>query len=152
MTASPIEVAVDSSVLCALLLQEPGWQTIRGFLARPDVAVMLAGPVLTEAIEVTRRKGNQSSADQLHQTIQAQGMRVEHPTDDDLVRAAELLELSKGNPGPPHPRSSLPVTLSLGDSLILAIAERCGASVLTRDKYWKWMVDQNLLKLRVVIP
>jgi hypothetical protein len=39
-----------------------------------------------------------------------------------------------------------------GDALILAVTERLGCPVLTRDGYWKWMVDQGLLGVLVVIP
>lgn len=80
------------------------------------------------------------------------GLRVEHPTDDDLVRAAELIEISDDNPGPKSPRSNTESTLSLGDALILAVTERLGCMVLTRDGYWKWMVDEGHMKVRVAIP
>lgn len=43
-------------------------------------------------------------------------------------------------------------TLSLGDALILAVTERLGCMVLTRDGYWKWMVDEGHLKVQVAIP
>jgi PIN domain nuclease of toxin-antitoxin system len=44
------------------------------------------------------------------------------------------------------------VTLSLGDALILAVTERLGCMVLTRDRYWKWMVDEGHLAIRIAIP
>jgi hypothetical protein len=80
------------------------------------------------------------------------GVRTEHPTDEDLLRAAELLEMSDRNPGPPKTTVGAEPTLSLGDALILATTERLGDPVLTRDSYWKWMVDQALLDVVVLVP
>ncbi len=142
----------DSSVIVTLVLQESGWQPIQRVLANPDVDAILPGPVLTEAISVARRKGNQSTGEQIWEALSAFGARVEHPTEEDLIRAAELIEMSEDNPGPPNPRNGKEATLSLGDALIIAIAERLGHLVLTRDEYWKWMVDEDLLDLNVHIP
>lgn len=147
-----VQLCLDSSVVCTLLLQERGWQAIMNTLGRPEVEALLPGPALTESIVVARRKGNQSPAAQISQALAAMGLRVEHPTDADLVRAAELIEISDDNPGPPPPRSDRDSTLSLGDALILAITERLGCMVLTRDHYWKWMVEQGHLQVRVAIP
>jgi len=121
-------------------------------LERPEVEGILPGPALTESISVARRKGNHSSAAQISQALAADGLRVEHPTDDDLVRAAELIEISHNNPGPPPPHSDQDATLSLGDALILAVTERLGCMVLTRDGYWKWLASGGHLKVQVKIP
>ncbi len=145
-------LCLDSSVVCTLLLQERGWQAIMNMLERPDVDGILPGPSLTESIWVTRRRGNQSPPTQISTTLAALGLRVEHPTDGDLVRAAELIEISHDNPGPPAAHPDRDATLSLGDALILAITERLGCMVLTRDGYWKWMVDEGHLDVRVAIP
>ena len=150
--AQRIELCLDSSVVCTLLLQERGWQAIHRTLQRSEVDGVLPGPALTEAIRVARRKGNQSTAHQIREALTALGLRVEHPTDGDLVRAAELIEISDDNPGPPSPRSNRDATLSLGDALILAVTERLGCMVLTRDAYWKWMVDEGHLGVNVTIP
>jgi PIN domain nuclease of toxin-antitoxin system len=88
----------------------------------------------------------------LYNALIALGLRVEHPLDEDLVRAAELIEVSEDNPGPPPAHSNRETTLSLGDSMILAITERLGHTVLTRDTYWKWMVDEGLIDIAVVVP
>lgn len=146
------QLCLDSSVVCTILLQERGWQAITAALERPEVEGILPGPALTESISVARRKGNQSPPAQISHALAAAGLRVEHPTDDDLVRAAELIEISHNNPGPPPPHSDRDATLSLGDALILAVTERLGCMVLTRDSYWKWMVDEGHLKVQVAIP
>lgn len=99
-----------------------------------------------------RRKGNSSSPSQTFAALSALGLRVEHPEDEDLLRAAELLEVSDANPGVPDVRTRVVSTLSLGDALILAVTERLGCPVLTRDGYGRWMVDQGLLGVQVVIP
>lgn len=145
-------LCLDSSVVCSLLLQERGWQAILHTLQRPDVEGILPGPALTECIAVVRRRGNQSSPTQISEALIAIGLRVEHPTDTDLVRAAELIEISDDNPGPPPPHSDRDATLSLGDALILAVTERLECMVLTRDSYWKWMVDEGHLHVKIAIP
>lgn len=146
------QLCLDSSVVCTVLLQERGWQAIMNALARPEVEGILPGPALTEAIWVVRRKGNQSAPAQIAEALAAMGLQIEHLTDDDLVRAAELIEISDNNPGPPPPHSDRDSTLSLGDALILAVTERLGCMVLTRDGYWKWMVAEGHLKVQVAIP
>jgi len=140
------EAIFDSSAVVTMLLQERGWQAIERVLSNPAVDAVLAGPALTEVVTVARRKGNQSTGREMWDALAALGVRVEHPTDDDLLRAAELMELSEANPGEDN------ATLSLGDALILAIGERLSCTIITRDVYWKWMVEQGLLALKVNVP
>ena len=147
-----LTLAMDSSVIVAFLLQETTWKSVHRVLEMPHVSTVLPGPALAESINVARRKGNQSSGEQIYAALTALGVRVEHPTDDDLVRAAELLEISRDNPGPPHPLTDQQGTLSLGDALILATVERLECKVLTRDDYWSWMVEQSLLDVQVIVP
>jgi PIN domain nuclease of toxin-antitoxin system len=146
------KVSFDSSAVLTFLLQERGWQAIHTFVARPDVDAVLPGPALTESVRTARRKGNTSSPTQIFQALAALGLRVEHPEDTDLLRAAELMEISDGNPGEPDERTGVRPTLSLGDALILAVTDRLDCPVLTRDGYWKWMADQGLLPVKVVVP
>ena len=150
--STPINLCLDSSVVCTMVLQEHGWRAIHRTIQLPQVKACLPGPALTESIAVVRRKGNESSPQQLYDALIALGLRVEHPTDEDLVRAAELVEISEDNPGPPPAYSDRETTLSLGDSMILAITERLGYKVLTRDAYWKWMVDESLIEIDVLVP
>lgn len=140
------EAIFDSSAIVTMLLQERGWQAIRSVLSNPALDPVLAGPALTEVITVARRKGNQSSGEQIWQTLAALGARVEHTNDDDLLRAADLIELAEDNPGPDG------ATLSLGDALILAVGDRLGCTVITRDTYWKWMADEGLIAIKVYVP
>jgi PIN domain nuclease of toxin-antitoxin system len=144
-------VVFDSSAVVTFLIQERGWQAIHRVLKRVGDAVM-AGPALTEVIAVTRRKGNQSSGEQIWEALSAAGVRIEHTTEHDLIRAAELIEISGNKPGPPHTTTGAQATLSLGDALILAIAERLDYQVLTYDTYWDWMVGKGLSTAQVVVP
>lgn len=140
------EAIFDSSAIVTMLLQEPGWTAIRNVLGNPAVEAVLAGPTLTEVVTVARRKGNQSDGHQIWEALSALGARVESATEPDLLRAAELIELSASHPGPDD------ATLSLGDALILAVADRLGCPVITRDTYWQWMVDEGLLTTRIQLP
>ena len=49
-----------------------------------------------------------------------------------------------------HPASGDPLTLSLGDALILAVVERLGVKVLTADRYWSQMAADGLTSAAVV--
>ncbi len=140
------EAIFDSSAVVTMLLQERGWQAIQRVLSNPAVDAILPGPALTEVVTVARRKGNQSSGRDMWDALAALGVRVEHPTEDDLLRAAELIELSEAHPGDDN------ATLSLGDALILSIGERLDCTIVTRDTYWRWMVEQGLLALKVHVP
>lgn len=142
-------LSLDSSAVIKWVLQEQGWKAIDRVIHAPAVEAVLPGPALAEVIFRSRARGNVSSPGQIARALAAQGMRVEAAGETDLVRAAELLELSSGHPGPPkHPQHPGP-TLSLGDALILAVSERLSAKVLTGDRYWGWMVDQGLLSVEV---
>lgn len=140
-------VVLDSSAVVTWILQERGWRAIDALFAR-GVDVVLPGPALTEVIDVARRRGNRSTPQQLADAVQAQGVRIEPSTIADLVRAAELAELGRSQPGEREAGRS--VTLSLGDTLILAAAERLGAPVVTRDQYWTWLRDRGVVGVQVV--
>jgi hypothetical protein len=94
----------------------------------------LPGPALTEVIRHARARGNVSRPAQIAATLKGQGMVVVHPQDDDLIRCAELLELSVANPGPSGAGTGSTSSLSLADGLILAIVERLGVPVVPRPK------------------
>ena len=137
-----MQYAFDSSTLVTWILQEQHWQAIDRLLGRSDAEPMLPGPALAEVIHVARRKGNASPPAQIRLMLMAQGITIVHP-DDDLVRAAELLEASDANPGPEHPVTRRRATLSLADAMILAICEQHGWTVVTRDQHWEWFAQQG---------
>jgi PIN domain nuclease of toxin-antitoxin system len=128
--------SLDSSALVAWILQEvPRWRAIDALLSAPTADPVLPAPGLTEVIETARRRGNASPSTLIANAVAAKGVRTELLAQTDLVRAAELIEMSKQHPGAPHPTTGRPVTLSLGDALILAVVERLGIPVDTLDKY-----------------
>jgi len=142
--------ALDSSTVLTWVLQEPRWRSVEKMLHSPGAEPLLPGPVLTEVIKAARAKGNVSSPEQIAATLKGQGMVVVHPQDADLIRCAELLELSVANPGPPDAATGPRSTLSLADGLILAIVERLGVPVVTRDRYWNGFAEQGLTRARVL--
>jgi PIN domain nuclease of toxin-antitoxin system len=129
--------ALDSSALVAWILQEvPRWRAIDALLSAPTADPVLPAPGLTEVIETARRRGNGSPSTLIANAVAAKGVRTELLAPTDLIRAAELIETSKQHPGAPHPTTGKPITLSLGDALILAVVERLGIPVVTLDTYW----------------
>ncbi len=135
--------ALDSSAMVAWILQESGrWEAVDALLNAPGAQPVLPGPALTECIVAARRAGNVSSPEQIATTLSAVGVYVEPPQETDMVRAAHLLEVSRGNPGR-HPGSGDQLTLSLGDALILAVVERLGVKVLTGDRYWSQFAEDG---------
>lgn len=127
--------------------QEPQWQAVDALLTQSGSDPVLPGPALTETIMVTRRKGNRSSGAQILSTLRSFGVRIEHPTDSDLVRAAELLELSETHPA--RTVSGPGSTLSLGDALILAVAERLACVIVSRDHYWAMLATDGLTTAKI---
>lgn len=142
--------ALDSSTVLTWVLQEQRWHSVEKMLHAPGAEPLLPGPVLTEVIKRSRARGNASSPTQILAALKGQGMVVVHPEDGDLVRCAELLELSVANPGPPDAATGSRSTLSLADGLILSIVERLGVPVVTRDRYWKDFAEQGHTRARVV--
>lgn len=53
------------------------------------------------------------------------------------------------HPGPVHPATGSRSTLSLADSLILAVAERLHSPAVSRDRYWHWLEDKGLIAVPV---
>jgi len=142
--------ALDSSVMLSWILQEAGrWQVVDALLSAPEAQPILPGPALTECIVAARRSGNTTSPARIAATLSAMGVRVEAPVEADLIRAAQLLELSAQHPGR-HARTGERLTLSLGDALILAVTERLAVKVVTRDRHWSQFAEQGHTSAAVV--
>lgn len=142
--------ALDSSTVLTWVLQEHRWQSVEKMLHATGAEPLLPGPVLAEVINRARAKGNGSDAAQIAAALKGQGMLVIHPEDADLIRCAELLELSAAHPGPAAAAAGARSTLSLADGLILAIVERLDVPVVTRDRYWSDFADEGHTRARVV--
>jgi PIN domain nuclease of toxin-antitoxin system len=144
------QIALDSSTLLTWVLQERGWHAVDKLLFAPSVKPILPGPALTEVVSIARTKGNTATGQQMLDTFYGVGIEIALSTPEDMLRAAELLEVSAARLGPPNPRTGAAATLSLGDASILSVTERLGVRVVTRDGYWKWLSDQGLTTATVV--
>lgn len=149
-----MKLSFDSSALIRLILKQQGWKGIQTTLRKiqndEDYAGIMAGPVLTEVIARSRAKGNSSSGQQIASALLSHGLTIEPATEVDLIRAADLLEISEAHPGPPKNPHDGGSTLSLADATILAISERHKARILTADKHWEWLVKAGLIKHDIV--
>jgi predicted nucleic acid-binding protein len=143
--------ALDTSALVAWVLQEnQRWRAIDALLRSPHADPVLPAPGLTELIATVRRRGNSSSPQEITLALDAMNVRTELMTIADLIRSAELHELSRLNPGAVSPRSQLPATLSTVDTLILAVSERLGVPVVTLDRYWSDFANSGHTTVKVV--
>lgn len=142
--------ALDSSTVLTWVLQEQRWRSVDAMLQATGAEPLLPGPVLAEVINRARAKGNASAPAQIAAALKGQGMVVVHPEDGDLIRCAELLERSVAHPVPAASAVGSRSTLSLADGLILAIVERLGVPVVTRDRYWSDFAEEGHTRARVV--
>lgn len=124
MSALPRRVALDASALLAWVLRERGFDTVDKVLAVSVVPVSAMVEVLYRAAE----RGYRLPSAQLHSDLTALGIAVEPVRDADAVRAAELIAASKAAPGPG--------SLSLGDGLCIAVAERLDLPLTGGDNHW----------------
>lgn len=124
MSGEPRRVALDASALLAWVLRERGQDTVDKILA----FAVVPSTAMVETLYRARERGHGQSSAQLHADLLALGLTVESVTDADTVRAAELIATSKAGPGPG--------SLSLGDGLCIAVAERLELPVTGGDGYW----------------
>jgi len=140
------ELALDSSAVLRWLLQGQRWQVVDRLVQSDVVDLVLPGPVLTEVIAHAPVKGNVSTPTQLRTALTVAGMRVEPATADDLQEAGELLTMSRAHHQQHNDREH---SLSLGDSLVLAVTARLGCPIVTSDRHWTWLADQGLLPVKI---
>lgn len=143
-------LAFDSSALLTWLLQERGWRAVDEILHAGAFQMVMPGPVLTECIYRARSKGNVSSGDQIAAALEAQGLVVEAPKREDLVVAAELHEVSRRHPFLDSVTQKTH-SLSLADCLVLAVCQRLGCRVVSRDRYWAWLAGHGHVDVDVVM-
>ena len=108
------------------MLNERGARVVERLLS---VAVIPA-PNLTEVLYLARRRGHRMSSDELLQSILRLGVDVEPFSEADVMRAAELVFVSRTD-------SSTRDSLSLADASCIAVAERLELPVTGSDRYWE---------------
>lgn len=123
------KVVVDSSAILAWLFGEPGRETVDKLLA---VSIAPAS-VLVEVIYRADERGHKSSPEQIYEDLLNMGLVVEPILEVDALRAAELIAISRRS----SRASGKPGSLSLGDGLCLAVAERLAIPVTGGDRYWE---------------
>jgi ribonuclease VapC len=128
-------VVLDASALLAWVLQERGQQTIDALLPHATVPASAMVETLYRAAD----RGHRQSSENLHRDLLALGVQVASLTDADTVRAADLIHASK--------QSSRPGSLSLGDGLVLATAERLALPVTGGDQHWETLDDLQVANL-----
>lgn len=120
-------VVLDASAVLAWLMRERGKEIVDRMLA---VAVVPAS-ALTEALYRAVERRHALPAGELYQSLLVAGIAVEAVTEPDAVRAGELIAWSCT-----HDEDRLHRSLSLGDGLCIAVAERLDLVVTGGDDYW----------------
>lgn len=125
MNANKPRVVLDASAVVAWAQKERGAETVDKLLS---VSVVPAS-ALTEALHRLQELGHRLSLTDMREALLDLGVRVEPFTDEDTVRAAELITASR--------KASSPTgSLSLGDGQCLAVAERPRLTLTGRDQHW----------------
>ena len=117
-------VVVDASALLAWVMRERGSDTVDAVLPYAVAPVSALVETLYRAPEL----GHGLSAAHLHRDLVSMGLQIEPVTEADAVRAAELIAQGRRSPGG---------SLSLGDGLCLAVAERLQLTVTGNDQFWE---------------
>lgn len=120
-------VVVDASAVLAFVLQQGAAKTVAEVLPY----AVIGAPNMTEVLYRAQERGYRNTADVLYSTLLETGLEVEPFTEDDCVRAAELIAMSRSTR-----RNDEDPTLSLGDGLCLALAERLNLPVTGGDLHW----------------
>lgn len=122
------KVVLDASAVLAWVLNERGAGTVDRLL---PVAVTPASG-LVEVLYRAVERGHRLSSQELYGSLLGMGLNVESVLADDVVRAAELIATSRRVVNSAESRS-----LSLGDGLCCAVAERLELPVSGGDTYWE---------------
>lgn len=118
-------VVLDASALLAWVMNERGVKTVDRLLT---IGVAPAS-ALVETLYRAAEKGHRLPPGQLHEALLEMGLEVEPVTGEDVVRAAELVAASRRAPGEG--------SLSLGDGLCIAVAERLRLPITGGDQHWE---------------
>jgi len=120
-------VVLDASAVLAFVLDEHAGDTVRKLL---PVGIIPA-PNLTEVLYRAQERGYRNTPQALYTLLLETGLAVEPLTEDDAVRAAELIAASRATRNNRDDPS-----LSLGDGLCCAVAERLNLALTGGDAHW----------------
>jgi ribonuclease VapC len=123
------KVVVDSSAVLAWLLGEPGRETVEKLL---PVAIAPAS-VIVEVIYRAGERGLKTPPERIYEDLLNMGLVVEPFLASDALRAAELIANSRRQ----AKKSKTDRSLSLGDGLCIAVAERLELPVTGGDTHWE---------------
>lgn len=118
-------VVLDASAVVEWLLARPEKDVIDRLLPFSIIPI----PSLTEALYIGSLARHELPVTELYSAVMVAGAQVEILIDEDAIRAAELIAGSR--------RSGVSGSLSLGDGLTIAIAERLGLPITGGDQYWE---------------
>lgn len=118
-------VVLDASALVAWVMKERGYDTVDRILAVGVAPSSVVVETLYRAVE----RGHRLPRGELHAALLEMGLAVGPVTDEDAVRAAGPVASSR--------RAGGDRSLSLGDGLCLAVAERLGLTVTGGDQHWE---------------
>ena len=99
---------------------------------------VIPSSALTEALYIARLQGHGLTSSELAGALMTMGAVVEPVITQDSIRAADLIAASKAASSPAG-------SLSLGDGLCIAVAERLELPITGGDLYWE------TLELRVKV-
>ncbi len=122
----PRRVVLDASAVVEWLLARDAKELIDRLLPLAIIPV----PSLTEALYIGSLARHGLPETELYNTLMVAGAQVEGVSDDDAMRAAELIAGSRRS-------SSTKGGLSLGDGLTIAVAERLALPITGGDQYWE---------------
>jgi predicted nucleic acid-binding protein len=115
-------IVVDASVLAAVVLREPGWERLAGYLKRavaPDLVVGEVANVVWKASAVRRHITPEEGEAALKIFLTLLGRNLSLHGSSELVEAAYRLGVREG--------------ITIYDALYLALARLKGANLLTLD-------------------
>lgn len=121
-------VVVDASAVLAFVLRERAAATI----ARVLPVAVIPAPNMTEVLYRSLERGYRGTAASLFDTLLGTGLEVEPLAPEDSIRAAEHMATSRRARTTEDRR-----TLSLGDGLCIAVAERLNLPVTGGDAHWQ---------------
>lgn len=120
-------VVVDASAVLAFVLRERA----AGVIGQVLPYAVIPAPNMTEVLYRATERGYRNAPDALYSILLGTGLHVEPLTGDDCVRAAALITTSRAARTAPDDAS-----LSLGDGLCIAVAERLDLPVTGGDQHW----------------